>query len=201
MERREALGHDAQRGRGAVIGQAIPGREADDLELGREEGAVAAMARIAASSGAMNTAAPVAARARSASSQGGSRRGRPPAVSGRVGGEDRLQDRRSSTVELPHLRAGATDYAADRHVVQGLERRYMIVAVVALRRGPAAVPIAQAMMSTSCSSSSASNSSISSSFQPAGCAIEESADQQVGFLDAAMPGAEAQAFQASVLGP
>ena len=37
VERRDPLRHDPQRRRGAVIGQAVPGREDDHLQFGREE--------------------------------------------------------------------------------------------------------------------------------------------------------------------
>ena len=56
VQRRQPLGGRAQRGRAAVVGQAVPGREGQHLQLRREIGAASASARIAASSGAMNTA-------------------------------------------------------------------------------------------------------------------------------------------------
>ena len=81
----EPLGGRAQRGRAAVVGQAIPGREGQHLQLRRE---IIAPRRPAPasppSSGAMNTARPLAARARSAASQGMNPPGTPASVIGFV---------------------------------------------------------------------------------------------------------------------
>ena len=75
VQRRQPLGRHAQRRRGAVVGQAVPAGKGQHLELGREQRPASASARIAASSATIATARPplpdpCAARARSAASHG-----------------------------------------------------------------------------------------------------------------------------------
>ena len=185
VQRRQPLGHHAQRRRGAVVGQAVPAGQGQHFDFGRKQRDRVGKRPHRRFVGddhdrAAAFAVPCAARARSAASHGRKPDGTPARVSGSVGAEDALQ-------RLAHR--GDPDIV---ELLQRLDHRALRSA-----RAASAVPCAQAMMSTSCSSSISAKARARPRPTPM-VRIEEPADQQVGFLGAAMVRAPGEALQVRV---
>ena len=224
----DSLRHHAQRGGGAVVGQAIPCREgAATSSSGANELPRSRRSRALRPRPARRTPrAPCAARDEV--------REQPWLESGRhagerqrgLGGEDRLKVRHSLLSPAPALAGspGAVSGAAlldcpspqfllpagsgdegdllrDRHVIELTSAPRIDRTRHSVPAGRRSIPIAQAMMSTSCSSISCLEQGEFIGVVPA-CVrmtFEEAADQQVGFLGAAMPWLrKAQALEADI---
>ena len=142
MQRRHPFCHDPQRRRGAVVGQAVPGGEGEDLDLGREDRhRVGQRAHRRFVGGDDHGPCPLAMRrARQIAGQPGQEAGRHAA-----------QRQRRTRLENPLQRL------AHLGAFRKSSRRIAAIIGPSNRAGGSAVPIAQAMISTSCSSSRPAN--------------------------------------------